>query len=894
MRPLTKIFNAFVTVMLLFAPALSAREIPAAIVGNVRVQLLSDSLVRLELRGKNGFEDRPTFHVVSRNWPGQEFSISHTRHTWKESPFVDPVALKPAGRALVSNPIEWIKTKNFTIEIPANAKSLEGVTIRSSDGQELFHHDGKLENSRWLPAPSDKPQGWSFADTPRIAKVTPRAKSPTPNDWDLSNDAPDLYVFLPRGDYRQLRRDFLKLTGPTELPPLFMLGAFDSRWFDYSEASALAQVEEYRQRRIPLDVLVVDTGWRANASTGYSPNTNLFPNLPRFFREAHDKNVKVLFNDHPEPLNTNMPALDSAEMNFRFDGLASRLRDGLDAWWYDRNWWVALVSPTPNLRKEVWGMEIYRDTMTRVNPELRPLIMANVDGVDNGVRTRPMNVAAHRYTFQWTGDIGPSFDFLRRGVENAVHAGVHSAFPYTSEDLGGHIADPTVEGYLRWLEYGALSPVYRPHCTHNLERMPWAFGEDAERIARKFVNMRYRLLLVLYAACRENYETGEPLLRRLDLDFPEHADAKRDDQYLLGKNILVAPVLRESSEVVPAEWLHTPDSQPGLHAEFFANENLSGEPVTIRTDKQIDFNWGGHSPDAKIPTDHFTGRWTGTIQVTPAIGAQILSTTSDDGVRVWLDDELVIDNWQGNDNATSVARTTLKPSAPHRLRVEYLELFGRAAVKLRTQPAQNLAVPRDLWLPPGEWLNAWTGERLTGPRTIVVFSPLDQIPLFVRMGAILALAPEMQFTGEKAWSPVTLDFYPARHTTDTTLLYEDDTRTTAHTRGEFRKTPIKASTDDASRTLKFSVAAAQGNFPGALKERVWILRFRRPAGWPEKLLPAETKLNGLHIENPSPLPRQANAMPFGDSAGAPDADVFVIHLPAQSVSKPQTVEIKFR
>ena len=125
--------------------------------------------------------------------------------------------------------------------------------------------------------------------------------------------------------------------------PLFAFGAFDSRWYDYSEATALQQIDDYRAHHIPLDVLVVDTGWRAGASTGYQPNTNLFPNLPRFFREAHAKNVRVLFNDHPEPLNTNVTGLDAKELNYRFNGLSGLLNDGLDIWWYDRNWWVALV-----------------------------------------------------------------------------------------------------------------------------------------------------------------------------------------------------------------------------------------------------------------------------------------------------------------------------------------------------------------------------------------------------------------------------------------------------------------------------------------------------------------------------------------------------------------------
>jgi len=131
-------------------------------------------------------------------------------------------------------------------------------------------------------------------------------------------------------------------------------------------------------------------------------------------------------------------------------------------------------------------------------------------------------------------NIGPGWEFLRRGVENAVHSGVQSLLPYESEDLGGHVANPTPEQYIPLdLNTGALSPVYRPHCTHNLERMPWAFGPEAENVARRFLDMRYGLLPVfLCRPAHENYETGEHCLRRLDLDpnypfFPEAQPQRR-------------------------------------------------------------------------------------------------------------------------------------------------------------------------------------------------------------------------------------------------------------------------------------------------------------------------------------------------------------------------------
>ena len=316
-------------------------------VGLVRVQLLNSSLVRLEVEVPYGFEDRPTFHIVERHWPGTEFTTNTT-----------------ATETL-------IRTRDFVVHIPSDAKSLNGVYVASAGGEELYRFSGELKNSQWLPGTEEKPKMWWFADTPRIVPppwgLTPAPDASAPSGssgWDLTNDAPDVYVFLPRGDYRRLRSDFLKLTGPTEMPPLYALGAWDSRWYDYTETTALQQIEDYRARNIPLDVLVVDTGWRIGASVGYQENTNLFPDVKRFFSEAHARHVRVMFNDHPEPRSTN--ALSAKELEFRFDGLSGLLDKGLDVWWYDRNWGVALHTPSANLRKEVWGMRLYHDITERV------------------------------------------------------------------------------------------------------------------------------------------------------------------------------------------------------------------------------------------------------------------------------------------------------------------------------------------------------------------------------------------------------------------------------------------------------------------------------------------------------------------------------------------------
>ena len=128
-------------------------------------------------------------------------------------------------------------------------------------------------------------------------------------------------------------------------------------------------------------------------------------------------------------------------------------------------------------------------------------------------------------------------------------------------------------------------------------------------------------------------------------------------------------------------------------------------------------------------------------------------------------------------------------------------------------------------------------------------------PIWITVGAVLPLAPEMQYTGEKPWDPVTLDCYPCAGKTSSATLYEDDTLTTAYQRGEFRNTPITVSADETAKTVHVEIGAAKGSFQGALKTRAWILRIHPPADWPKNPArgrPGQRQKNDR--ANPSPEP----------------------------------------
>jgi alpha-glucosidase (family GH31 glycosyl hydrolase) len=838
------------------------------IIGNVRVQVLSSTLVRLEVKGPKGFEDRSTYFIINRSWPGVDF----TRVT--------------------ADGYEYIQTSEFIVKIPQGATSLNGCTITKTDGTQIWSYTTLPGEKVWLPAISEKTMAWAIADNPRMVPAewgyNPAPTTVNNNGWDLDNNAPDMYVFLPKGDGKQLRKDFLDLTGHTDLVPLSALGYWDSRWYKYTEATALKQIDDYRAHDIPLDNLVIDTDWRINGSTGYDIATDLFPDMARFLSAAHDKNVSVMFNDHPEP---KAGGLDAAEVQFRNNGLRSLLDKGLDIWWYDRNWSVALTPPS-SLVRETWGMYMYNWITADVNENKRPMIMANVDGIDNGYRNSAPSIASHRYSIQWTGDIQPDFASLQREVDNAVYSGMHAAYPYISADLGGHTSNPTPEGYIRWLQYGALSPITRPHCTLNYTRMPWTFGKTAEDITRDFVKMRYRLLPLFYSLARESYDTGIPMLRRADFYYPTYKEATSNTQYLLGDGILVAPVLEETSgyKVVPSDWLKTTDGSTGLKGEYFANNNLIGSPVLTRTDSTVNFNWGTNSPGSGVPADNFSARWTGNITV----GDQdaILAVTIDDGIRIYIDDQPVIDAWGPHDSATLEANVSLAKGSTHSIKIEYNEGARDAVISLKWRAASpSINASRTLWIPEGNWIDAWNGNILTGPQTITVKVPIDKMPMYIKAGTLVPLAPEMSYTGQKPWDPVTLDLYPSVINEAKGMLYEDDTKSNNYKNGAFRTTEMSGKVDNVNKKIIVSIDPAQGTFDGAISDRSWVVRLHKTAEW-KNPVPQSVTVDGVSAEF-TIKSKDENVMPFMNNGGSPDGDVVEVLVPKAAVSGNRVIEVTY-
>lgn len=119
---------------------------------------------------------------------------------------------------------------------------------------------------------------------------------------------------------------------------------------------------------------------------------------------------------------------------------------------------------------------------------------------------------------------------------------------------------------------------------------------------------------------------------------------------------------------------------PDWKGEYWNNRSLDGEPVVVRNDASLDFNWGSGSPDSRIRSDDFSARWTRTLFFEE--GRYRFRASMDDGMRVFVNDNLIIDEWRENSERERTAEINLG-RGDHRLRVEYFERSGAAVARLR-------------------------------------------------------------------------------------------------------------------------------------------------------------------------------------------------------------------
>ncbi|MCL3861823.1 TIM-barrel domain-containing protein [Actinotalea sp. K2] len=387
------------------------------------------------------------------------------------------------------------------------------------------------------------------------------------------------YVFA-GPDMPAILEAYTWLTGRTAVPPLWSLGYHQCRWAAYSQADVERIARRHREGEIPCDALWLDIdhmdGYRV-----FTWDTERFPDVPGMLARLEQDGLRVVTIVDPGikhdpgypvydqaverdvlcrteggdhyigqvwPGNTVFPDFATPEARAWWGELnAEHVRSGIAGIWNDMNE-PATGSIDPGAMRFGRGEHSHE----RYHNQYGLLMaMGTTAGLLEAMPDRRTFVLSRagfagiqRYAANWMGDNMSRWDHLWLSMPMASGLGV-SGQAFVGADVGGFFGSTDAELFLRWMQYGTLTPFCRNHsAVDNLDQYVWSFGDVVHDLAREAVRLRYRLMPYLYATFLEASRTGAPVQRPLVFDHQYDATVRDlDDQYLLGPDLLVAPVV---------------------------------------------------------------------------------------------------------------------------------------------------------------------------------------------------------------------------------------------------------------------------------------------------------------------------------------------------------------
>jgi alpha-D-xyloside xylohydrolase len=373
---------------------------------------------------------------------------------------------------------------------------------------------------------------------------------------------------------------YTALTGRPALPPAWALGLWLTTSFttEYDEATVNRFVGGMAERGIPLSVFHFDCFWmREYQWSDFTWDAETFPDPEGMLARLKQQGLRISAWINPY----------IAQKSHLFDegmreGYLVRRADG-SVWQWDlwqagmalvdftnpaaRDWYTAklrtLLAQGVDCFKTDFGERIPTDVVWHdgsdpermhnyythlYNQAVFELLREERGEGEALLFARSATAGGQQYPVHWGGDCESHFGAMAESLRGGLSLGL-SGFGFWSHDIGGFEGTPTPTVFKRWVQFGLLSSHSRLHGSKSY-RVPWDYGEDAVAVTREFTLLKHRLAPYLHRAAQQAHATGVPVMRAMVLEFPDDPGAAAlDRQYMLGDDLLVAPVFSEDGTV---------------------------------------------------------------------------------------------------------------------------------------------------------------------------------------------------------------------------------------------------------------------------------------------------------------------------------------------------------
>ena len=576
--------------------------------GGTRLTVITPCLLRVEYEKNGKFCDEPTQSVWFRDFCDVKYELNESGDTLEIKTDKASFTYSLNGRKMLN-----IKLSDGRLVTNYKAGNLKGTCrtlditagiIKLNDGVCSRNGVAILDDSNTLAIKED-------------GTILPR-----------ENKEKDQYYFAYGNDYIGATTDLYKLTGKVPLIPRYALSNWWSRYKAYSQDEYLSLMDKFKEEEIPITVATVDMDWLwvdikskfgkdahkpghhlnfmeyvydvwSVGWTGYSFNTDLFPDYEEFLRKLKADNYHITFNIHPsmgvrwfenqyedmceamgqDPKEKKAVPFDITDKKFTenyFDILHRPFEEkGVDFWWID---WQQGTNTKVRGLDPLWALNHYH-FLDNAKDNHRPLILSRFCGA-----------GSQRYPLGFSGDTTQtwkSLDFQPGFTATASNI----AYPWWSHDIGGHcMGSKDDELYLRWVQLGVFSPVMRLHSTNNefAGKEPWNYSGPVGRIATDALRLRHKLLPYIYTMNYRTHTECRAICEPIYYAYPEDESAYNcKNEFFFGTELIVAPITEHTSKKTNLAgvnvWL--PD---GRYTDIFTGRIYEGNQF-VKMYRDIDY-----------------------------------------------------------------------------------------------------------------------------------------------------------------------------------------------------------------------------------------------------------------------------------------------------------------